>query len=221
MLANPRVELRIVDERNPTDPPRLGGSFLWFGGNPQSENWLSPADHPSSTKALEQISLCWSGTFADELFAGDVRNWTRTGHAALGSWLDRTLPGFSAKGPLGIVPHHTHLLSDVAGQMRLWSARSEQGLATVLYPSGLIAPSMVGDIEDHLVRSISMLGPRCSLCILEDIAPIAGEIDSPTHFNRVPWGTGIIPRELVDQLLLEHLPSTTPLFIASNPPFFR
>jgi len=113
------------------------------------------------------------------------------------------------------------LLSDVAGQMRLWQNRKDQGLATVLYPSGLIAPSMVKDIEDHLTRSISNLGPRCSLCILEDLAPPVGAHEDETHFQRAPWGTGMLPHALIERLLNEHLPLSTPVIIVTDPPFFR
>jgi len=193
-----------------------------MGGNPQHPNWTAAADAILCESDEESIAVCWSGTLANELFAGDIRNWTKTGTLALDAWLDQTLPSLcdSARGKtLAVVPHHTHLLSDVAGQMRLWHGRSDQGLATVLYPSGLIAPSMVNDIEDHLTRSITNLAPRCCLCILEDLAPPVGAQDDG-HFQRAPWGTGMLPHGLIERLLNEHLPATTPLMILIDPPFF-
>lgn len=239
-LPNPHAVLQTDLSRQPKDPPPAGGSFYWLGGNPHDATWLSTwkstwkstwpstARTPSCSADEESIALCWSGTFAEDLFAGDMRNWTKSGHAAFEGWLDETLPQLCDVQPksghgirlLGVVPHHTHLLSDVAGQMRLWQSRKDQGLATVLYPSGLIAPSMAKDIDDHLLRSIANLGPRCSLCILEDLASPVGSQDEQ-HFQRVPWGTGMLPHALIERLLSEHLPATTPVIIVTDPPFFR
>ncbi len=221
-LPNPRAGFRTSLSQEPTSPPCEGGLFSWMGGNPQHPNWTAAADAILRESDEESIAVCWSGTLANELFAGDIRNWTKTGTLALDAWLDQTLPSLcdSARGKtLAVVPHHTHLLSDVAGQMRLWHDRSDQGLATVLYPSGLIAPSMLNDIDDHLTRSITNLAPRCCLCILEDLAPPVGAQDDG-HFQRAPWGTGMLPHALIERLLNEHLPATTPLMILIDPPFF-
>lgn len=79
---------------------------------------------------------------------------------------------------------------------------------------------MMKDIDDHLIRSISNLGPRCSLCILEDLAAPVGSQDE-IHFQRAPWGTGILPHALIERLLGEHLPASTPVIISTDPPFFR
>ena len=226
--ANPHAVLRTDFSRQLQDPPPSGGSFLWLGGNPQDDQWSASANFPTPNDGEESIALCWSGTFAATLFDGDIRNWTKSGHTALERWLDETLPKLCDVQPkpgtgirrLGLVPHHTHLLSDVAGQMRLWHNRKDQGLATILYPSGLIAPSMMKDIDDHLIRSISNLGPRCSLCILEDLAAPVGSQDE-IHFQRAPWGTGMLPHALIERLLGEHLPASTPVIISTDPPFFR
>lgn len=227
-LLNPHALLRTSSSRQNQDPPPAGGSFYWLGGNPHDATWLSTALStariPPCSDDDESIALCWSGTFAEDLFAGDMRNWTKSGHTALEGWLDQTLPQLcdtKSGRRLGVVPHHTHLLSDVAGQMRLWQNRKDQGLATVLYPSGLIAPSMAKDIDDHLARSISNLGPRCSLCILEDLALPVGSQEDDAHFQRAPWGTGMLPHALIERLLTEHLPATTPVIIITDPPFFR
>ncbi len=191
----------------------MGGSFHWIGGDPHRSDW--------SVSDQLGVSLCWSGTLADEFFAGDVRNWTKPGRELLQSWLDRTLAQLTPGRQLAIVPHHAHLLSDVAGQMRLWHDRSGTGLATVLYPSGLIAPTMLADVHDHLTRSITNLAPRCALCILEDIAPDSSNTEGSPQFQRVPWGSGILPHRHMERLLAEHLPSTTPILIQPNQPFFR
>lgn len=224
-LPNPRAGFRTSLPKESMSPPCEGGLFSWITGNPQLPNWMRTAEIVVRASDEKSIHLCWSGTLADELFAGDIRNWTKPGALALEAWLDQTLPslydhGDHASGKkLALIPHHTHLLNDVAGQMRLWHSRSDQGLATVLYPSGLIAPSMLNDIDDHLTRSITNLAPRCCLCILEDLAPPVGTQDNG-HFQRAPWGTGMLPHALIERLLNEHLPATTPLMILVDPPFF-
>jgi hypothetical protein len=35
------------------------------------------------------------------------------------------------------------------------------------------------------------------------------------------WGTGILPHALIERLLSEHLPASTPVIISTDPPFFR
>ncbi|MSQ89894.1 MAG: hypothetical protein EXS01_00660 [Phycisphaerales bacterium] len=220
-LPNPRAALRMIDAQSQR-PPSSGGCFHWIAGNPRHESWQADSSRVAAESSDNDIILCWSGTFGAQLFGGDIRNWTKAGAVALTEWLDESLPRLAApatKRLLGIIPNHTHLLSDVAGQMRLWQDRSSQGLATVLYPSGLIAPSMLKDIDDHLIRSISHLAPRCALCILEDIAPCS-EGSARADFHRVAWGRGILPHARIESLLRQHLPVTTPIIVMTKPPFF-
>ncbi len=223
-LANPRVSLHTHETLSDPDPPPVGGSFsfmpssdplfIWIAGNPLGASWADALERTLARAPAGSTLLCWSGTLADGLFDGDFRNWTRPGKAAFDRWLDatRTRLGSHVGGHrLGIVAHHTHILSDVSSQMRLWHELHEHEIATVLHPAALIAPSMVRDLNDHLTRAISMVGPRCTLCILEDITA-AGD--------RIPWGTGALPHQQVHALLREFLPPSTPLFV-SEPPFFR
>ncbi|MSR45123.1 MAG: hypothetical protein EXS15_07205 [Phycisphaerales bacterium] len=225
-LPHPRATLHRENTHTPS-PPSPGGPFHggdrfhWIGGNSQSPECRSLLRSARGDTDAGFV-LCWSGTLASELFAGDIRNWTATGNTALAAWLDELLPPSAAGSSrqLGIVPHYTHLVSDVAGQMRLWNDRRSHGLASVLYPSGLIAPSMLRALDDHLVRSISNLGPRCSVCILEDIAHSSDSTDEHPCFDRVAWGEGILPHAKIEQLLREHLPTATPIILASQPPFF-
>lgn len=156
--------------------------------------------------------LRWSGTFSDGLFDGDIRNWMNPGTRALNEQLDEILPIACAAGSsFGFVPHHSHFLSDVTGQMRLWHARQAQGFATVLYPSGVIAASMIGDLEDHLRRAIEMVAPRCDLCILEDIALRDSEGGQAPQPARMPWGKGDLPHDFIVNLLDRFLPPTVPI----------
>ncbi|MSR70176.1 MAG: hypothetical protein EXS17_07515 [Phycisphaerales bacterium] len=234
-LPNPRVSLQRPATTHPQDPLSMGGSFFdtttstaaffWIGGNPQQHSWTAALDSALAHAPAGCTLLCWSGTFADELFAGDVRNWTRPGKPALEGWLDQTLAHLAAHGSghkLGVIAHHTHLLSDVSAQMRLWHARRDQGIATILHPAALIAPSMLRDLNDHLTRTISMVAPRCDLCILEDIAPLPTEGDEESVLARVSWETGLMAvtaHELVHGLLRDHLPPTTPILLSEHPFF--
>lgn len=226
-LPNPRVSLQTHRRPQLQGPPSTGGpffhtEFFWIGGNPQHQSWTATLDRALDEAPAESTLLCWSGTFADELFAGDMRNWTRLGKPTLEVWLESTLARIAAHGSghtLGLVPHHTHLLSDVSGQMRLFHARGERRFTTILYPSALLAPSMMRDAHDHLTRAISMVAPRCDLCILEDLAPSTTAASDEGAFDRVAWQSGILSHEFVHGLLAEHLPPTTPI-VLSTPPFF-
>lgn len=233
-LPHPRASLRTGHTLQTHDPPSTGGSFFvdetlpphtfyWIGGNPQSPVWKSSFDAALALVPRKSTLLCWSGTFADEFFGGDVRNWSSPGKPALERWLDATLDQLAAHGAghtLGIVPHHTHLLSDISGQMRLWHSRRERGLATILHPAAIIAPSMMRDVNDHLTRAISSLGERCDLCILEDIALAANPPTEDVTFDRVSWHEGMLAHDFVHRLLAQYLSPTTPILL-SSPPFFR
>ncbi len=223
-LANPRVSLHTHETLRNPDPPLAGGSFsvaatssspfLWIGGNPLERSWSDSLESTLAKAPAGSTLLCWSGTLADGLFDGDFRNWTRPGKTAFDRWLDATRTRLRAHvggHRLGIVAHHTHIVSDVASQMRLWHELHEHGIATVLHPAALIAPSMHRDMLDHITRAISMVGPRCDFCMLEDIT---------SEGDRTAWGRGALPHQQVHALLREFLPSNTPLFV-SEPPFFR
>lgn len=162
---------------------------LRLQGNPLEPSWDRDVLHPAIAEAgpgsLRLIA--WSGTFADEPFAGDMRNWMRTGWDALQARLDAwRAPLADAGVRLALHPHATHLLSDVAGAMRVLVQRAQEPLDVVLAPADLLTAAMLGDgtreagrarlpesqdVREHLTRAFATLGPRTPLCILGDVRP--------------------------------------------------
>jgi len=217
-LPHPRAE--IFRAHRGTAPARDSLRFALVPGNPQSAEWR----HPPITDDASTPWLCWSGSLAPQLFEPDPRNWMRAGQEAFNHWIER-LAVECAAGSTGasantvrcaVLPHHTQLLSDLSGQMRLWHQYGSVGIGSVLHPTALIAPSMLRDLEEHLLRAFTMLGPRCMLCILQDIEVVrhGSEI---AELRPVPWGSGQMPHSLVEGLLNEHVPPHIPLCIPLDP----
>ena len=219
---------------------------LALPGNPLDAEWDARVLVPAVSECARVASatgtaprlIAWSGTFADSLFAGDMRNWMRPGWDALQQRLDSwrsTLEGAGVR--LALHPHATHLLSDVAGAMRLLVDRAEQPFDVICAPAALLTPEMLGDgtregtrgriaeardVREHLLRALSVLGPRTPLCVLQDVrvaaaAPRASrregtDTDEPSLEACAP-GTGALPWHALMALAAEHVPSHVPLLV--------
>ncbi|MBM4008321.1 MAG: hypothetical protein FJ285_01870 [Planctomycetes bacterium] len=215
---HPRAEIirAQIDRATSTD----SRCFALVPGNPQSAAWR----HPPISASASTPWLCWSGSLASQPFAPDPRNWMRVGQEAFQHWTERLAAECTAGSEgarphapcCAVLPHHAQLLSDLSGQMRLWHQYGSAGIGSVLHPAALIAPSMLRDLEDHLLRAFTMLGSRCILCILQDIEPVQhdGEI---AEIRLVPWGSGQMPHALVERLLNEHVPAHIPLCVPGDP----
>jgi hypothetical protein len=218
---------------------------LQLPGNPLDAQWnastLAPAleectrvAHASGTAPF---LIAWSGTFSDTLFGGDMRNWMRPGWDALQHRLDSWRGMLEAAGVrLALLPHATHLLSDVAGAMRLLVERAEQPFDVICAPAALLTPDMLGDgaregtrgriaeardVREHLLRALSVIGPRTPLCILEDVR-IAPGPETGSHHAREDEergaslqmcapGAGVLPWDTLSALALEHVPHHVPV----------
>ena len=237
------------------DPARV--IALQLPGNPLDASWdervLAPAisscARTASAGAAPPLLIAWSGTFADELFGGDMRNWMRPGWDALQQRLDRwrtTLEGAGVR--LALHPHATHLLSDVAGAMRLLVDRAGQPFDVICAPAALLTPDMLGDgaregtrgriaeardVREHLLRALSVLGPRTPLCVLQDVRIAGGQRDRSSQAPRRELvaeasgrspddaadaaletcapGTGMLPWDALLALVREHVPSHVPV----------
>jgi hypothetical protein len=220
-MPHPRAEIFRADQDALLSSDAL--RFALVPGNPQSLDWR----HPPIADNASTPWLCWSGSLAAHPFEPDPRNWMRAGQDAFNSWTDRLAAECAAASPsppgptplrarCAVIPHHAQLLSDLSGQMRLWHTHGPTGIGSVLHPSALIAPSMLRDLEDHLLRAFTMLGPRCILCILQDIdvVRVGQEV---TELRLVPWGSGQMPHSLVERFLNKHVPPNIPVCIPANP----
>jgi len=215
---HPRAE--IFRAHSDVAPAMDSLRFALVPGNPQSAEWRRP---PISAGASTPW-LCWSGSLATQPFAPDPRNWMRAGQEAFQRWTEQLAAECAASSThaksnapcCALLPHHTQLLSDLSGQMRLWHQYGSVGIGSVLHPAALIAPSMLRDLEDHLRRAFTMLGPRCVLCIVQDIEVVRHDGET-TEVRSVPWGSGQMPHALVEHLLNEHVPPHIPVCIPADP----
>ena len=223
---------------------------LQLPGNPLDPAWDGRVLAPAVTECARLASagaaggaaggvaprlIAWSGTFADSLFAGDMRNWMRPGWDALQQRLDSwrsTLEGAGVR--LALHPHATHLLSDVAGAMRMLVDRTGQPFDVICAPAALLTADMLGDgaregtrgriaeardVREHLLRALSVLGPRTPLCILQDVRVAAGAprpaLDDSDEEGLVleacAPGTGALPWDALIALTAEHLPAHVPI----------
>lgn len=224
------------------DPARV--IALQLHGNPLDTSWdaraLAPAIRECArlghASGIAPHLVAWSGTFADSLFGGDMRNWTRPGWDALQRRLDDWRAALEpASVRLALHPHATHLLSDVAGSMRLIVDRAGQPFDVVCAPASLLTPDMLGDgaregargriaeardVREHLLRAISVVGPRAPLCILQDVRIAAaanrqardGDDEGPEPaLEPCEAGTGSLPWDALIALTAEHVPAHIPI----------
>ena len=150
------------------------------------------------------IVLTWSGTLGDDLFATHPHNWLGPGRAALDARCAEVAPRLSGR-ELVLLPHARHVLSDAPGT-RTFAQENPYGVGVALAPAHLFEPSMIADAEDHLVRIVETLGPICRLVWLEDVV-VEGEDCRAVH-----PGEGALPLDVLDALVKEHVPETTPHF---------
>jgi hypothetical protein len=225
---------------------------LQLHGNPLEPDWDARTLAPAISECQRLASLgdaaphliAWSGTFADALFGGDMRNWMRPGWDALQRRLDSWHGRLEGAGlRIALQPHATHLLSDVAGAMRLLVDRAGQPFDVVCAPAALLTPDMLGDgaregtrgriaeardVREHLLRALSVLGPRTPLCVLHDVRIAGGTRDGLADAqsrvrgadaaDRIPDdageatlvtcapGTGMLPWDALAALVAEHVP---------------
>ncbi len=176
-------------------------------GNPLSEGWLVDVDAPSSR------IVSWSGTLAGELFEDEPRTWMRAGQDRFKRFLDEVAPALHTHGrTLCFRPHHRHVLGDVHASVRLLRERAADPFEVLLSPADMLAPSMLGTIEDHLVRMFAHLGPVAAGVLLADVRP-AADTEETGLLEQCPLGQGVLPAALLRQLIADHLRPETPVIL--------
>ena len=103
-------------------------------------------------------------------------------------------------------------LEALDGELALLRDRAGGPFEVLLSPADMIAPSMTGQIEDHLARMFAHLGPVAAAVLLADIAPDAQTAERGL-FSACRLGAGILPLALVSGLLAEHVPAETPVIL--------
>ena len=130
---------------------------------------------------------------------------------AQGAWeeLVAQVEALDVTGGLLLRGHHGHVLSDAPACLRWLEADSDRA-GVALSPASMLAPSMLADVEDHLVRMFEYLGSRAGAVVLEDLG--SGEDD----LHGLPAGEGLLPGPLLGTLLEELVPEAVPIVIRTG-----
>ena len=185
--------------------PSAWGAFL--DANPLGGAWIADTELPA------RRIVSHSGTLADTPFGDDPRTWMKAGHERLKAFCDDVEPALRAHGrTLCFRPHHRHVLGDVHASVKLLRDRAGGPFEVLLSPGDLLAPSMLGQAEDHLARMFAHLGPIAAGVLLFDVATTAESAETGLLQHR-RLGEGLLPMPLVASLLAEHVPAETPLIL--------
>ena len=187
------------------DSAHAWGAFI--EANPLSGDWIIDTEAPS------RRTVSWSGTLADELFADEPRTWMKTGQARFQAFLDEITPALHHhQRTLCLRPHHRHVVGDVHASVKLLRERAGGPFEILLSPGDLLAPSMLAQLEDHLIRMFTHLGPVASAVLLIDMAPTA---ETPVNGLLSPCraGEGVLPLPLLAKLIAEYVPEETPVIL--------
>lgn len=173
--------------------------------NPLGGQWLFDIDAPGDWV------VSWSGTLAEDLFQPHPMTWLSPGHEALGSFCDEIAPQLARHGKTLIFqPHSRHVLNDPHSCRTFLEQRDGQPFAVALAPASMIEVSMLSELEDHLHRVFELLGGRCAAVMLRDVQQ--DEVDDQ-QICECPLGDGLLPRELVQSLLDQHVPAEVPVVL--------
>ncbi|MBI1304729.1 MAG: hypothetical protein GC172_13225 [Phycisphaera sp.] len=217
LLHDSRTLARMIGAETPcceqvaistAGPMKVFASFV--DGNPLSGAWLVDLDAPSSR------IVGWSGTLAEEPFGDEPRTWMRAGHERFARFLDEVAPALRTHGrTLCFRPHHRHVLGDVHASVKLLRERAGEPFEVLLSPCDLLAPSMLGTVEDHLVRMFAHLGPVSAAVLLGDVRAGAATEESGL-LEPCAAGEGSVPLSLLGKLLSDHVPPETPVILPAD-----
>ena len=175
-----------------------------FRGNPLRES-ISFESSGASGRLI-----CWSGNLGQTLFESNPATWLSPGHNALNQLCDQWLEVLQhAECLMCFRPHARHVLNDVQSTLSFLKQREGQSFGLALDPAGLLEPSMLDDVEDHLTRMFEILGPRCDFLVLHDIQ----RDEAADELRLVPFGEGLLPAPLLVRLIGETLDPATPVVL--------
>ena len=190
---------------------RLGApqqvAAAWIDGNPLQDGWLASVEVPGPRL------MCWSGSLGPQPFEPHPANWMRPGRTALDALVTRAAAALEAQGvSLCLRPHAHQVLSDAQGCLRFLADHAGLPVQVALAPVDLVTAGMLAELPEHLSRIFTSLGPRAAVVLLEDLRPAEG--DEPP--GRAPLGQGVLPRDLVLELLRSHVPPETPVIVRAE-----
>lgn len=170
------------------------------GHNPLA---LDPAA-AAAELAEATLVLGWSGGLGDDLFERAFATWMPAGRAALDAYLDAAEPVLRQRGSrLLLRTHARHVISDAQAAVALLDTRPDAPIGVALDPAACLEPSMLADVEDHMVRFFALAGSRSEVLILSSVHQPASP-DSPEPLAPAPLGDGLIDPILLGRLAREH-----------------
>ena len=172
-------------------------------GNPLGDDWQLPRTEAGRI-------ICWSGSLADDLFESHPLTWLAPGHDALARFCDAAAPSLCAQSRrVCFQPHARHVLSDPPSVFKFLTDREGLPFDVLFSPAEMFEPSMLGTIEDHLVRMFETLGSRVPAVVLHDVAVS----DDGESCIVVPLGDGRFPAPLVRRLIADNCPADLPIIL--------
>jgi hypothetical protein len=192
---------RLVSHRDPDDV-----LAVTWRGNPLAER------PPIGELGGPEIVM-WSGTLGEGLFDPHPPNWLSPGHTALRELCGELSAGLvAADTRICFHPHGRHVLSDTQSCRAFLGEATDDRLGVALAPGSTLEPSMIAAVDDHLTRAFEGLGGQCRMVILHDVAPGPGG----ERLEPVPLGDGLLPRDVVRDLLKRCVPVGTPIVIGAE-----
>lgn len=157
------------------------------------------------------ITVCWSGSLADDMFARDWGTWGGAGMEALRRFCEGITPGLAARdGRLVLRPHARHVLSDPFKCRRFFDELGEGRIGVALDAASMMEHSMLGEAEGHYERAFEMLGPVASVVFVTGVDRAADEERPPTACAA---GQGVVNAGVIGALVRAHVPGGTPLLL--------
>ncbi len=180
-------------------------------GNVLRDDWAWPEVMGDCKRILS-----FSGSLADSMWDSHPPNWLTPGQTALRRYCDDLEPRLRERGMvLCFQPHCRHVLSDPASCVKFLDDMQGRPFEVALTPTAFLEQNMFDDIEDHLTRAFELLGARCSLVFLWDIAdPPSWSTSNGVTYE--PLGRGRLPRDPVHHLLDKHMAPATPLVLCDE-----
>ncbi|MFG0331641.1 MAG: hypothetical protein ACF8PN_17275 [Phycisphaerales bacterium] len=178
----------VVDRTNPFDWPNPAGRLTRLG------------------QAASHLVIP-SGTLADEPGAPDPRNWLGPGRRRLDEWLDEVSPAIERDDlRICIEPDCRGILSDTQSTLNFLRERTDDRMALALHPARLLESSMLGEVEDHLIRIFDTLADRAVIVYLSGI--VTGQ-DESAPVRPIELGSGSLDAGTILEIAREHAPATT------------
>ncbi len=170
-------------------------------------------------QALLESSWCWpqhqgiviarSGRLAQTENSAPWQMWSNAGHEAFAQAIARALGQRQPDQQLCVLPDANDVISDLPSALGVVTS-AQEGLSVALAPAQILTNSMLGSLEDHLLRVFEVMARRCNLIYLTDLRREGEDLVA------CPLGQGLLPRRLILDLLEAWRPPACPVVIMAE-----